>query len=89
MIRSAALEIEPDPAFASALCAQTDPKVFFPPAGGDPGPAKRICARCPARRACLEYALSADLPGVWGGTTRHERARMRRDRRRDRRRDTP
>ncbi|MEW2414720.1 WhiB family transcriptional regulator [Streptomyces sp. NPDC046866] len=36
--------------------------------------AKRICARCPVRRACLEHALRTREPyGVWGGHTEEER----------------
>lgn len=79
MIRTGTLEIDPDPAFADALCAQTDPDLFFPEVGGDPKPAKRICGRCPVRLPCLRYALAAqrNLPGVWGGATQRERARMR------------
>ena len=33
--------------------------------------AKAICARCPARDACLAYALDAgEAYGVWGGADR-------------------
>lgn len=80
MIRSGALEIDPDPMFADAPCTRTDPELFFPPAGGNPRPAKRVCGTCPelVRLACLRYALKGDMPGVWGGTTRKERARMQR-----------
>ena len=45
--------------------------------------AKRICAACPVRAKCLEYALSgADTwrgitTGIWGGTTPRERSRLR------------
>lgn len=82
MIRSGSLEIDPDPTFRDAPCTRTDPDVFFPSPGGDPRPAKRICGSCPdlVRRACLRYALTEDMPGVWGGTTRAERARMRHER---------
>ena len=44
--------------------------------------AKRICARCPVRGQCLEYALSgADswggiATGIWSGTTPQERDRL-------------
>lgn len=41
---------------------------------------KRICARCPARIACLEYALQYPQVGVWGGTTEEERDAMMRER---------
>ncbi|PSK52427.1 Transcriptional regulator WhiD [Streptomyces sp. 111WW2] len=39
--------------------------------------AKRICALCPVRPACLDYALKAREPyGVWGGLTADERTAL-------------
>lgn len=36
--------------------------------------AKRICAACPVRRPCLEYALQTrEAHGVWGGLNETER----------------
>lgn len=36
--------------------------------------AKAACDRCPVQEACLEYALTANVPdGIWGGTTPSER----------------
>ncbi|CAL9408558.1 WhiB family transcriptional regulator [Streptomyces sp. enrichment culture] len=36
--------------------------------------AKELCAMCPVRRDCLNYALENDLKeGVWGGLTAEER----------------
>ena len=36
--------------------------------------AKEICAACPVRRECLEYALATKEPyGIWGGLTEVER----------------
>lgn len=62
-----------------ALCVQTDPEAFFPEKGGRVEPAKRVCARCPVRAECLEYALAHDERfGVWGGQSAAARARMRR-----------
>lgn len=61
-----------------ALCAQTDLDLFFPEKGGQAAPAKRLCAACPVREACLAVALEHRELGVWGGTTEAERARMRR-----------
>lgn len=63
-----------------ALCAQTDPTMFFPEHEGSGTPAKKICASCPVREACLQEALAdANSVGVWGGTTTHERKVMRRE----------
>src|SRR5262249_49713513 len=66
-----------------ALCAQADPRAWFPDKGGSPALAKRICAACPVRAQCLDYAVSgADTwggiaTGIWGGTTPRERAQLR------------
>jgi len=43
--------------------------------------ALRVCAGCPVRQHCLDYALgesraSRPLFGVWGGTTYHQRTAM-------------
>lgn len=45
--------------------------------------AKAVCAGCPVRKPCLDYALgTAQKYGIWGGTTYQERRLMRRGRRR-------
>ena len=57
-----------------ALCAQTDPEVFYPAKGGSTRQAKIICRRCEVRQACLDYALAAgERHGVWGGLSERER----------------
>lgn len=69
---------------AEALCAQVGAELFFVDKGENPQPAKDVCALCPVRRECLEYALSNDERfGVWGGKTERERRRLRREQRRD------
>ncbi len=43
--------------------------------------AKALCARCPAREPCLEYALrTRDPHGVWGGLNEMERRALLRSR---------
>jgi len=75
------------PSLPGALCKGADPGVWFPSASGyqaakAAGPAKAVCAACPARVRCLEWALeSGEAEGVWGGTTPGERAAIRRARR--------
>ncbi|MHA6631886.1 WhiB family transcriptional regulator [Pseudonocardia sichuanensis] len=71
-----------------AACRGTDPEVFFPAAQAGPalaeqvGRAKAVCARCPVRPQCLEFALRALPEGVAGGLTPDERrAHARRARR--------
>jgi WhiB family transcriptional regulator, redox-sensing transcriptional regulator len=62
-----------------AACRDADPELFFPDSVKGPAleavaRAKRICAACPVRTYCLDWALShrADF-GVWGGRTEEER----------------
>lgn len=38
--------------------------------------AKAMCARCPVKAECLEYALGTDAYGVWGGMSDSERQRL-------------
>ena len=57
-----------------ALCLQTDPEIFFPELGQNPNAAKRVCAVCPVRAACLADAIEQREPhGVRGGMTPNER----------------
>ena len=35
--------------------------------------AKGICNNCPIKAQCLDYAKSARVQGIWGGTTYEER----------------
>jgi WhiB family redox-sensing transcriptional regulator len=62
-----------------ALCAQTDPEVFFPEKGKSTRQAKRLCADCAVTAQCLDQALAADERfGVWGGLSERERRALRR-----------
>lgn len=64
-----------------ALCAQTDPDIFYPEKGGSTAPATSVCASCSVRAECLEYAVSHDIRhGIWGGTSDNDRKRMARER---------
>jgi WhiB family redox-sensing transcriptional regulator len=68
-----------------AVCAQIGVNMFFP-IDGDAfaaKTAKRICSTCPVMDECLEYALSfQSMPGIYGGTTQHERNKIKLQRRR-------
>jgi WhiB family redox-sensing transcriptional regulator len=47
--------------------------------------AKEVCASCPVRRQCLDYALEKSFKqGIWGGCIDEERVRERRRRARRR-----
>lgn len=64
----------PIPDLPGALCAETDPELFFPIKGSANKAAKAICARCDVRADCLTEALThGDRYGVWGGLSEHER----------------
>lgn len=67
------------------LCRSSDAAVFFPPIHFEPkaereareAKAKAICAACPVRDECLEWALDAEEPfGVWGGQSELDRKRI-------------
>lgn len=64
-----------------AVCAQTDPEVFFPEKAErvKASDAKAVCSRCPVKNACLEWAINnGERHGVWGGTTERQRRKLRR-----------
>jgi WhiB family redox-sensing transcriptional regulator len=50
------------------LCRQTDPEIFFPDKGQAGTAAKKVCAVCPVRAACLTDAIvQREKYGVRGG----------------------
>jgi hypothetical protein len=52
--------------------------VFFPGRGETAEPARQICAGCPVRQPCLDYALSHGIThGIWGGLTERDRRPLR------------
>jgi WhiB family redox-sensing transcriptional regulator len=59
-----------------AACLDMDREIFFPigEEGRQTLPAKVICAGCPVREFCLDWALlnGAEF-GIWGGLTSRER----------------
>lgn len=65
-------------------------ELFFPQRGDQGHSAKRakaICAECPVKLECLEYAVAQSIPhGVWGGMTDRERREYRRTQNRKRQR---
>jgi WhiB family transcriptional regulator, redox-sensing transcriptional regulator len=73
---------------AEAACAGIDTALFFPEEESEhldrqSADAKSVCADCPVKMACLEFALRTNQPdGIWGGMNETERRRERRRRRR-------
>jgi WhiB family redox-sensing transcriptional regulator len=70
---------------AKAACRGPQSSVFFPPSHFErkeekearENRAKAICATCPVRRPCLDYALRIREPhGIWGGLNEVERKQV-------------
>ncbi|GEM_PF-202683 len=68
-----------------AACRGEDSSLFFAPnyfekrgeKEAREAKAKAICARCPVREPCLEYALRIREPhGIWGGLNEFERRQL-------------
>lgn len=64
-----------------AECAEIASEFFFPdednPIAGNYKVAERICAVCPVKVQCLEYAISNDERfGMWGGLKPKDRSRL-------------
>ena len=71
-----------------AACATRETALFFPVGHTQKArrlerSAKAVCAVCPVRSECLEFALlTLQNDGVWGGLSEDERRAVRRSRRR-------
>jgi hypothetical protein len=61
-----------------AACAQSDADAWFPEQGEKATDPKRVCEACPIQARCLAVALAAPKQeeGIWGGTSKRERAKM-------------
>jgi len=71
------LFINQQPWATDALCAQTDPEVFHPDAGGSTREAKAVCAQCFVQAECLDWALTTNERfGIWGGLSERERRKV-------------
>jgi WhiB family redox-sensing transcriptional regulator len=67
---------------AEGKCREHPPETFFPSDGAGVGIARRICADCPVKQPCLDYALDNHIEhGVWGGTSERGRYMIVRQRR--------
>jgi len=81
VLRVLLFDNQPAPAWRTdAACAEVGGELFYPAPNESAAPAKRVCARCPVRRDCLDDALAWETPslrhGVLGGLTPTERARL-------------
>ncbi len=65
-----------------AACREADPGLFFVERGKSVGPAIELCAGCPGRQECLDYAVYNHLTfGIFGGLSYDGRKRLMRERR--------
>lgn len=70
------------PDLPGAKCKGTDGELFYPRTGlanlqsPDVAAAFAVCAGCPAKTACLAWALEHRENGIWGGTTERQRRIM-------------
>ena len=64
-----------------AVCRGFDISVFFPDESDSTAiaHAKGICTSCSVQQECTSYAVERNqTDGIWGGTTRQQRRRLRR-----------
>jgi WhiB family transcriptional regulator, redox-sensing transcriptional regulator len=62
---------------AAGKCRDLPAETFFPSDGVGVEMARRVCADCPVRDICLEFALEHHIEhGVWGGASERARRRM-------------
>ena len=67
-------DLIPAPWTVDAACADADPDLFFGEHGRPATEAKAICAGCPVRAECLDFALEGrERFGIWGGLTEKQR----------------
>jgi WhiB family transcriptional regulator, redox-sensing transcriptional regulator len=61
-----------------AACRGAGLDLFFPERGESAEPARQVCAACPVRQPCLDYAITNRIVhGIWGGLTERERRALR------------
>jgi WhiB family redox-sensing transcriptional regulator len=74
----ASLLQERQPWAARAACAGLDSDTFFPEDSRQSGWAIAICAACPVRVECRDFAVDNRIKfGIWGGLTVDERRHLR------------
>ena len=71
-----------EPWMSRGSCLGEDSEVFYPSVGRSDASkaAKKVCARCPVRVRCLDFAMRHNEEfGVWGGLTARQRRSLRRE----------
>jgi WhiB family redox-sensing transcriptional regulator len=65
---------------SQGTCGQIGGDMWFPDKSdrADVAACKKVCAGCPVRRQCLEWAMeTVESFGIWGGLTVLERRKLR------------
>lgn len=82
---SEGIDLDPVRWMDQAACTEIDPAIFYRNESiGTANYLRPICAQCPVRAQCLDYALKNEESGWWGGTSERERRAYKRATRRDR-----
>jgi WhiB family transcriptional regulator, redox-sensing transcriptional regulator len=69
--------------YDDAACAAVGPALFYVERGASTVQAETVCAGCPVRVQCLDFAIERrESFGVWGGLSARERVGVRLRRRR-------
>jgi WhiB family redox-sensing transcriptional regulator len=78
IVRMLAVPISAEqPWLVFGACRDADPNLFFPSNREETEQALSICASCPVRPECLDYALEAgERFGIWGGLTEKRRRKL-------------
>ncbi len=72
------IELLGPPWRAQGACRDQPAELFYPGRGGSHAAAIAICAQCPVLLECRQWGILHEKHGVWGGTSEHERRRLRR-----------
>jgi predicted RecB family nuclease len=63
--------------FADSKCKDVDPTLFFAESNSKVAQAKDVCAACPIRQKCLDWAIENAEEGIYGAMTPRERKKLR------------
>lgn len=63
--------------FSNAECKEADPTLFFGESNSEIARAKEVCASCPIKQMCLDWAVQNAEGGIYGGKTARERKKLR------------
>lgn len=65
-----------------AACRDLPVSLFYPSRGtpnSEIQAAKNVCHGCPVQPSCFRWAYERNERGIWGGTSKRDRAKLRRE----------